>query len=136
MTLTYIELEHAQPNQHVVLLGVVDRHGPYSNTKPTICSSRGQCRSISSKAKLVFFAVFDSLVAITTHPGAQNSRSGRFRGNDNRRTKRLLYPLLRMRVPGNYPSCACTEGYLVVVKLQINESTVVPNARHHTARNI
>ena len=54
-----------------------------------------------------FFAVFDSLVAITTHPGAQNSRSGRFRVNDdddddNRRTKRLLYPLLRMRARGNY----------------------------------
>ena len=55
------------------------------------------------------FAVFDSLVAITTHPGAQNSRSGRFRVNDdndnndnNRRTKRLLNPLLRMRARGNY----------------------------------
>ena len=49
-----------------------------------------------------FFVVFDSLVAITTHPGAQNSRSGRFRVNDdNRRTKRLLYPLLRMRARGN-----------------------------------
>ena len=99
---TYIELEHAQPNQHVVLLGVVDRRGRYSNTKPTICSSRGQCCTISSKPKPVF-AVFDSLVAITTHPGAQNSRSGRFRVNDNnnRRTKRLLYPLLRMRARGN-----------------------------------
>ena len=47
-----------------------------------------------------FFAVFDSLVAITTHTGAQNTRSGRFRVNDddndnnnNRRTKRLLLPL-------------------------------------------
>ena len=55
-----------------------------------------------------FFAVFDSLVAITTHPGAQNSRSGRFRVNDdndndnNRRTQRLLNPLLRMRARGNY----------------------------------
>ena len=29
-------LEHARPNQHVVLLGVVDRRGRYSNTKPTI----------------------------------------------------------------------------------------------------
>ena len=29
-----------------------------------------------------FFAIFDSLVAITTHPGAQNSRSGSF-GADN-----------------------------------------------------
>ena len=57
-----------------------------------------------------FFAVFDSLVASTTHTGAQNSRSGRFRVNDdddddndnnNRRTKRLLYPLLRMRARGN-----------------------------------
>ena len=50
-----------------------------------------------------FFAVFDSLVAITTHPGASNSRSGRFRVNDNnnRRTNRLLYPLLRMRARGN-----------------------------------
>ena len=51
-----------------------------------------------------FFAVFDSLVAIITHLGAQNSRSGRFRVNDNdnnRRTKRLLYPLLRMRARGN-----------------------------------
>ena len=59
-----------------------------------------------------FFAVFDSMVAITTHPGAQNSRSGRFRVNDdddddndndnnNRRTKRLLNPLLRMRARGN-----------------------------------
>ena len=51
-----------------------------------------------------FFAVFDSLVAITTHSGAQNLRSGRFRVNDddadNRRTKRLLYPLLRMRARG------------------------------------
>ena len=46
--------EHAQPNQHVVLLGVVDRRGRYSNTKPTICSSRGQCRTISSKPKPVF----------------------------------------------------------------------------------
>ena len=49
--------------------------------------------------------VFDSLVAITTHPGTQNSRSGRFRVNDdddnNRRTERLLYPLLRMRARGN-----------------------------------
>ena len=102
--LTYIELEHAQPNEHVVLLGVVDRRGRYSNTKPTICSSRGQCRcgSISSKAKPVFFAVFDSLVASTTHPGAQNSRSGRFcvndddnNDNDNRRTKTIsLVPRL------------------------------------------
>ena len=77
------------------------------DTKPTICSSRGQCRTISSKPKPVFFAVFDSLVAITTHPGVQNSRSGRFRVNDdddddnNRQTKRLLYPLLRMRARGN-----------------------------------
>ena len=47
----YIELEHAQLNQHVVLLGVVDRRGQYSNTKPTICS---QCRSILSKLKPVF----------------------------------------------------------------------------------
>ena len=29
-----------------------------------------------------FFAIFDSLVAITTHPGAQNSRWGSF-GADN-----------------------------------------------------
>ena len=55
-----------------------------------------------------FFAVFDSLVVSTTLTGAQNSRSGRFRVNDddddddNRRTKRLLYPLLRMRARGNY----------------------------------
>ena len=54
-----------------------------------------------------FLADFDSLVASTTHLGAQNSRSGRFRVNDdddnddNRRTKRLLYPLLRMRARGN-----------------------------------
>ena len=50
-----------------------------------------------------FFAVFDSLVAITTHPGAQNSRSGPFRVNDddNRRTNRLHYPLLCMRARGN-----------------------------------
>ena len=51
-----------------------------------------------------FFAVFVSLVAITTHPIAQNSRSGRFRvddDNNNRWTKRLLYPLLRMRPRGN-----------------------------------
>ena len=50
-----------------------------------------------------FFAVFDSLGVITTHIGAQNSRSGRFRvndDNDNRRTKRLLYRLLRMRARG------------------------------------
>ena len=57
-----------------------------------------------------FFAVFDSLGVITTHLGAPNSRSGRFRvndddndnDNDNRRTKRLLYPLLRMRARGKY----------------------------------
>ena len=52
-----------------------------------------------------FFAVFDSLIAITTHPGAQNSRSGRFRVNDddkdNRRTKRLLNPSLCMSAQGN-----------------------------------
>ena len=102
MTLTYIELEHAQLNQHMLFLGVIDRRGRYSNTKPTICSFRGQCRSISSKAKPVF-AVFDSLVAIATNPGAQNSRSGRFRvkDNDNSRTKRLLHSLLRMRAGGN-----------------------------------
>ena len=56
-----------------------------------------------------FFAVFDSLGVITTHLGAPNSRSGRFRVNDddndndnnnNRRTKRLLNPLLRMRARG------------------------------------
>ena len=29
-----------------------------------------------------FFAIFDNLVAITTHPGVQNSRSGSF-GADN-----------------------------------------------------
>ena len=34
MTLTYIELEHAQSKQHVVLLSEVDRHGP---SKSTIC---------------------------------------------------------------------------------------------------
>ena len=57
-----------------------------------------------------FFAVFDSLGVITTHLDAPNSRSGRFRVNDdddndndnnNRRTKRLLNPLLRMRARGN-----------------------------------
>ena len=55
-----------------------------------------------------FFAVFDSLGVITTHLGAPNSRSGRFRVNDdddndnnNRRIKRLLNPLLRMRARGN-----------------------------------
>ena len=46
-----------------------------------------------------FFAVFDSLVAITTRPaGAQNYRSGRFRADDDRR---LPHPLLRMRARGN-----------------------------------
>ena len=46
-----------------------------------------------------FFGVFDRLVAIT---GAQNSRSGRFRVNDDdRRTNRLLYPLLHMHTQGD-----------------------------------
>ena len=35
-----------------------------------------------AKPSQFFFAIFDSLVAITTHPGAQNSRSGSF-GADN-----------------------------------------------------
>ena len=29
-TLAYIELEHAQPNQHMVLLSVVNRRGQYN----------------------------------------------------------------------------------------------------------
>ena len=50
-----------QPNQHVVLLGVVDRRGQHSKQNPTICSSRGQCRFISSQVKLVFFIVWSPL---------------------------------------------------------------------------
>ena len=53
-----------------------------------------------------FFGLFDSLVAVRTHPGAQKSRSGHFSADDDddddRRTNRLLYPLLRMRARGKY----------------------------------
>ena len=38
-----------------------------------------------------FFAIFDSLVAITTHPGAQNSRSGSF-GADNDAGQTIALP--------------------------------------------
>ena len=77
---------------------MVDRRESVSNPKPRIFSSSGRYQSIPSYAKPFFFAVFDSLVAVRTHPGAQKSMSGDFRAdNDDRRTNRLLYPLLRMR---------------------------------------
>ena len=87
-TLTYIELEHAQPNQHMVLLGVLDRRGATQN-QPFVALVASVV-PFQTKSSL-FLAVFDSLVAITTHPGAQNSRSGRFRvnngdNNNNRQT--------------------------------------------------
>ena len=38
----YIELEHAQPNQHMVLLGVVYRRGRYNGRISWICSAHGE----------------------------------------------------------------------------------------------
>ena len=49
---------------------MVDRRGRYSNTKPTICSSCGQCCSISSKVKPVFlqFLIVWSPLQLTQVP--------------------------------------------------------------------
>ena len=62
-TLTYniIELEHAQPNQHVVLLGVVDRRGRYSNTytKPNI-------NFVALVARVVPFQADQAVFVLTT----------------------------------------------------------------------
>ena len=50
-SMTYIELEHAQLNQHVVLLGVVNRRGRH---KLMICSARGKCLVLRSRKKVSF----------------------------------------------------------------------------------
>ena len=52
-----------------------------SNTKPII-NFVALVADFKPSQAIFFFAIFDSLVAITTHPGAQNSRSGSF-GADN-----------------------------------------------------
>ena len=67
MTLTYIELEYAQSNQHILLLGrVVDRRGRYSHM---ICSACGKCLALRSKKKTVF-ATLDNLIALADHRDA------------------------------------------------------------------
>ena len=63
MTLTYIELEYAQSNQHIVLLVVVDRRGRYSHM---ICSACGECLALRNKQKTVF-ATLDNLIALANH---------------------------------------------------------------------
>ena len=88
-----------------------------------------------------FFAVFDSLVAITTHPGAKNSRSGRFRVNDdddndnnnnnNRRTKRLLNSLLRMRARGNNNNNIASYIYILP---QIHAAIIIQLPQQHHVR--
>ena len=62
MTLTYTELEHMQLNQHMVLLGVVDRRSQYTCNR-TICSTRGECLELRSIKK----TVIDYLIVLTDH---------------------------------------------------------------------
>ena len=53
-----------------------------SNTNQSFVALVVTVVRFQAKPSQFFFAIFDSLVAITTHPGAQNSRSGSF-GADN-----------------------------------------------------
>ena len=71
------------------------------------------------RSEELFFASFDSLIIRKIRSDAYLCRSSHFGVNDDndnnnndsdRRTKRLLYPLLRMRARGNY-SCACVRVY-------------------------
>lgn len=71
MTVTYIELEHAHWNQHIVLVGVVNKHGQYNIYKCTICSPCGE-------ATRWFFAACDQAITLTKHPEAWIYRSGDF----------------------------------------------------------
>ena len=69
-----------------------------------------------------FFAVFDSLIAVRTHPGAQKSISGHFRADndadddDDRRINRLLYPLLRMRTRGKNISVTKVHSWVMIIE--------------------
>ena len=70
-TLTYIELEHAQPNLHLVLLGVVDRRGRYSNIKPQLFVALvTSVVPIQAKPSLFFlqFLIVWSLLQLTRVP--------------------------------------------------------------------
>ena len=55
------------------------------NTKRNICGD-----------PVDFFAIFDSLIVLTTRSDVYISKSGDFRADNNDNDKRLLYPL-RMR---------------------------------------
>ena len=77
--------------------GVVDRRGRYTNTKPTICSSRGQCRSISSKATPVWSALQLTQVPKTPDQAVFVLTTTTTDGQTNY----LTCPFLRMRARGN-----------------------------------
>ena len=73
------------------------------NTNLDISSDPPACLRFEAK-RSTFFASFDSLIVRKSHSDAYLCRSSHFGANDNddRRTKRLLYPLLRIRARGNY----------------------------------
>ena len=62
-----------------------------------------------------FFSIFDSLVAITTHPGAQNSRSGSF-GADNDNAGQMDKPIALPRF-----AHAC--GVIILLRLSSLNAT-------------
>ena len=83
----YIELEHAQLNQHMVLLGVLDRRGWY---KCTMYSTHGKCLVLRRQC----FVAYDYLIALTDHRDAWFFRSGDFCATDDKQMDRSLYPLI------------------------------------------
>ena len=74
-------------NTMYCMLGVADIA---TQNQPFVALVASDCVVPFQANPTQFFAVFDSLVTITTHPGGQNSRSGRFRVNDD---KTITLPL-------------------------------------------